>query len=237
MESLPTAPTPADLTTPATEAAPPRNDFRGCVKGQKAADHYLQSHSALKNRAELAMVHKAVSLLPTGSSVLDAPCGNGRLIPTIAGLGMRVTGMDFSPHCVANCRQVAAAYEDGRVQVTEGDLSRLPFVEQSFDGVLCFRFFHHLTETNDRAKLIQELCRVSNRYVFLSYLSPYSPGSLKRIVKRTFLTPGKAPARKTATIGELKGHFETQGFRLEKNVARMPLFHSLYLACFERIVE
>lgn len=61
------------------------------------------------------MVRKAVSLLPAGSSVLDAPCGNGRLIPTMADLGMRVTGMDFSPHCVANCRKVAAVYQNGQV--------------------------------------------------------------------------------------------------------------------------
>ncbi|MFT4640660.1 MAG: ubiquinone/menaquinone biosynthesis C-methylase UbiE [Verrucomicrobiales bacterium] len=119
--------------------------------------------------------------------------------------------------------------------MTEGDVSNMPFEARSFDGTLCLRFFHHLSEESDRSALIAELCRVSENFVFISYLSPFSPGSLKRSTKRKFLPPRKRPKSKTATISTLEKPFAAQGFHLTKNIARMPLFHSLYLACFQRI--
>ena len=42
--------------------------------------------------------------LPSGSRILDVPCGHGRLCRRLAAAGMEVTGVDLTPAYVAEAR-------------------------------------------------------------------------------------------------------------------------------------
>jgi len=75
--------------------------------------------------------------LPRGSHGLDAGCGIGLpalLLAEVVGADGQITGVDTLPEVLAVGRQTAeqAGYGD-RITFCEGDVSRLPFEDDSFD--------------------------------------------------------------------------------------------------------
>jgi SAM-dependent methyltransferase len=78
------------------------------------------------------------ALLPVGS-VLDVPCGDGRLSARLAAAGYDVTGVDVSAEAVGRARATGA-----HARFLEGDLRALP--DGPFDGVLSWgNSFGYLT--------------------------------------------------------------------------------------------
>ena len=75
-------------------------------------------------------VTRAVGLIPSGGTVLDAPCGTGKYFPVLAAAGHRVVGMDQSAGMLAQARArgIAVALEHVALQ----DLS----YAQEFDAVI-----------------------------------------------------------------------------------------------------
>ncbi|HZR24756.1 MAG TPA: class I SAM-dependent methyltransferase [Vicinamibacterales bacterium] len=69
--------------------------------------------------------------------VLDVGCGGGRTIAKLASEPRRkVSGVDYSPESVAVSQQTnAAAIADGRVDVQQASVSKLPFADATFDVV------------------------------------------------------------------------------------------------------
>jgi len=92
------------------------------------------------------------ALLPRGS-VLDVPCGDGRLSARLAAAGYDVTGVDVSPEAVAMARARGA-----NARFMQGDLRALP--DGPFDGVLSWgNSFGYLTPA-DTARSLAEFRRV-----------------------------------------------------------------------------
>ncbi|KUE73518.1 hypothetical protein AUQ37_08670 [Candidatus Methanomethylophilus sp. 1R26] len=59
----------------------------------------------------------------TGESFLELGCGNGKTARALADAGAAVTGVDFSPSAVAECRRLLG----GRAVFAEADVRSLPF--------------------------------------------------------------------------------------------------------------
>ena len=67
----------------------------------------------------------------------------------------------------------------------------------------------------------------------MSYFSPYSWTQAKLIVREKL---GGRKLRKFPTsLSEVEGYFASNGYRLVKDFAQLPLLHTLHLAIFERI--
>jgi SAM-dependent methyltransferase len=109
----------------------------------------------------------------TGASVLDAPCGGGRLFAALAGRGASVTGLDVS------AAMLEAARDSGRPLV-RGDVTRLPFLDASFDHVVCCRLLHHLHTRDERLAVARELVRVARSLVIASFWDAASLPALRR---------------------------------------------------------
>ena len=75
--------------------------------------------------------------LPPGSSILDAPCGHGRISRRLAAAGMRVTGVDLTPAYLELARADPKLPAGGGVTYLEGDVRALP-VTGPFDAVVCW---------------------------------------------------------------------------------------------------
>ncbi len=95
--------------------------------------------------------------------LLDAGCNDGKLFDWFEARGARsVTGCDL---CLPALRRVASGRPgalrrrgfSGGGRVVQGDLSRLPFADHSFDTVLCFGTWHHIP---DRPAMLQGFLRV-----------------------------------------------------------------------------
>jgi len=75
-----------------------------------------------------------------GRLTLDVGCGAGRFAEVALGTGARVVAVDYSS-AVDACRANLAS--NGRLDVIQADIYRLPFRSQSFDYVYCFGVLQH----------------------------------------------------------------------------------------------
>lgn len=130
---------------------------RGSVSDLDARfdDDYLYFYetvqTAERNDQETSLIIRMLDVTP-GMTVLDVPCGNGRIANRLAAAGCRVTGLDASPLFLERARQDAAA-RDVTVKFIEGDMRELPWSGE-FDRVVCwFTSFGYFDDATDRQVL------------------------------------------------------------------------------------
>ncbi|MFA6097981.1 MAG: class I SAM-dependent methyltransferase [Patescibacteria group bacterium] len=102
--------------------------------------------------SELYFFNKYVA---SGDSVLDAGCGNGRLLQMLEQKNISYTGIDISPRLVA----IAKAQHPNQTFLA-GDITNLPFPDNKFNAVFCIATLHHIPGKELREKTIKEFHRV-----------------------------------------------------------------------------
>jgi len=163
-----------------------------------------------------------------GEQVLDLPCGAGRLLPWLVAVrGHRVLQADGA---LAMLQQARAGGSASR-ELVQADALAMPFADAAVDGVVMFRFLHHLDGEARRAA-IAEACRVARRFVTVSFFHPCSVHHLQRRLRRL---AGAPPTRFAVTCGRLAHEFAAHGFALTARAAESPFARDLWLASFQRI--
>jgi len=102
-----------------------------------------------RRRFALEMVEARV---PPGSKILDVGCGTGHLAAELVRRGYDVWGVDMSEAMVRYARE---HYDPDRFQV--GDIERVPFPDNTFDGVMCLGVMEYL---NSDEPALREIWRV-----------------------------------------------------------------------------
>jgi len=97
--------------------------------------------------------------LPSGTRVLDCPCGQGRHSHLLAEAGFDVDGLDYSADLL---RRARARGTGARLRYTRGDMRHLPARWTGrFGAVLnLFTSFGFFVEPSDDARVIAEFARV-----------------------------------------------------------------------------
>jgi SAM-dependent methyltransferase len=114
---------------------------------------------------ETAVVWNLLSL-PTGAEVLDLACGHGRIANRLAGLGVRVTGLDATSLFLDLARE-DAAQRGVQVEYVLGDMRALPWVDR-FDAVVSwFTAFGYFDDDQNRAVLarVHQALRPGGRFL------------------------------------------------------------------------
>ncbi len=121
---------------------------------ERYLDVFSASFTDEHSQAEAHAVARFLDL-PSGASVLDLACGQGRHAIALARMGHTLTGLDLSPLLLARAAVVAAA---NGVAVTwvEGDMRDLPW-EGAFDACinLTTAFGYFATDEENEAVLRQ----------------------------------------------------------------------------------
>lgn len=202
--------------------------------GEAQAQHYALAKEAARttHRGEAALAARALRGVPRDESLLDLPCGAGRMTVELARLGFRkLAAADVSPAMLELAR--ARLAEEGiDAPVTQADVERLPFADREFDNVFCFRLFHHFPTDALRRQAVSELCRVARRRVLVSYLDRRAFTARKRALQSLWRP---RPASKfSQSPGELAALFRAAGWKPVADFARLPFWHSLRLLVAER---
>tara|TARA_R110002167_G_scaffold30424_2_gene100483 strand:+ start:51058 stop:51693 length:636 start_codon:yes stop_codon:yes gene_type:complete len=184
-----------------------------------------------KHEQEMAMLTKAFAKTKDVHKVLDAPCGVGRASIWLAQQGKQVTGIDLGEAALALAAELAQK-AGVNAQFESQDIFALTYADKAFDATLCFRLLHHFESEALQARLIAEICRVSDRYVVMSRISPSSFTSLRRRLRRVL--SGKAIKQYPVSAAQLDAEFAKHGFTSLGKVARSELLHSLQLHVYMR---
>ena len=200
---------------------------------QRKAALYQQRKSH-KHVAEMKLVDRAMRLIPKSHSVLDIPCGGGRVFLRLAQQGYTVAAADLSDAMLEYARE-NAKQAGLDCPVEKKDIDQLDYPEKSFDTIICFRLFQHFPTEEIRQRAVSELCRVARQYVVISYFSPYSWTQARLMLRVRFA--GKKLLKFPTSLKEVEGYFSSNGYRLVKDFCNIPFVKTLHLAIFERIPE
>ncbi len=154
--------------------------------GERYRDARFASERARQRDPRLVQAILARLALPPGSRVLDVPCGAGRMRATIDGAGLDYVGTDVS-------QAMLAAAPPGRL--IRADARALPFSDASFELLLCCRMLHHIQHEEELARLLDELLRVSARFLVASF---WDSGSLAAWRARARLSRRRHPEGRVA---------------------------------------
>jgi ubiquinone/menaquinone biosynthesis C-methylase UbiE len=98
--------------------------------------------------------------LPAASKVLDIGCGTGHLAAELMRRGYDAWGVDFSAGMVQYARQ---HYDADRFQI--GDIERIPFPDNTFDGVVCLGVVEYLSEDGPALREMWRVLKPGGRAV------------------------------------------------------------------------
>lgn len=158
------------------------------------ADYDNKLHRQLSDRWERAIFTRMFATVGHSESLLDLPCGAGRLYDLFQQHATRVIEADFSPSMLALNAADHARRATGYVRCSG---LRIPFADRAVETVVSVRLNHHLSTPADRELHLRELMRVAGRAVITTYFSYNSVKNLLRRLRRPF--DRKAPKHTLAT--------------------------------------
>jgi ubiquinone/menaquinone biosynthesis C-methylase UbiE len=147
---------------------------------------YLKEYEPLfaleRDRREVARLMEVLAL-PSGSRVLDVPCGQGRHAHLLAEAGFDVDGLDYSRDLLALARKRGTG---STLRYTRGDMRKLPAPwNRRFDAVInLFTSFGFFMDPRDDAKVIREMARVLRPDGILVWHGGSRDGVMRRFLAR-----------------------------------------------------
>lgn len=144
--------------------APPIGDSYYGTKAKAYEDKRKRQHGW---ESEQRVVRGLLSTLPDELSVLDVPFGTGRFLPYYLEKRMQVTGLDSSEEMISQAREARGAEALAQCHIDVGDARQLPYQDDSFDVVVCFRFLSDIVSFADAKQVLREIARVARSYVIL----------------------------------------------------------------------
>lgn len=152
--------------------APPVGDS---YYGPKARDYEGRRTRQHAWDAEQRVVADLLRTLPDEIAVLDVPFGTGRFLPYYREKRMRVFGLDSSPEMIDQARAARGADALAACEIQIGDARHLPYEDDAFDLVVCFRFLSEIVSFADARQSLREIARVTRSHAILD-LGARTPG-------------------------------------------------------------
>lgn len=146
--------------------------------------------------------------LPAGAAVLDVGGGHAQVAPVLADAGYRVTVVGSDPACGERLEPWTGS---GRCRFDVADLLALPYGDQAYEAVVCYRMLAH--SVNWR-RLLGELCRVARHRAVVDYPARRSVNVASEALFRIKNSIERGTTRPFALYGrdEVARAFEAAGF-------------------------
>lgn len=129
---------------------------------------------------EQEYVHKYISSLPKGKSVLDVPVGTGRFIKYYLENEMKVHLVDISSDMIDI---VKSSYKENinNINIKNESADNLTFDDTSIDYIICWRLLH-LTPLPVLTSIVSELARIVKKEILIQVFSVQSKKDIKTIM-------------------------------------------------------
>jgi SAM-dependent methyltransferase len=162
--------------------------YAGRTKYDAARAARYAARSARRDAEEWDVVVRLLADVKPPRTVLDAPCGTGRIAARFLKTGAAVRLADLSPDMLAVARatvDAAGAPAERVLGIERLDLESPPPADaHRHDLVVCLRFLHHLGTEALRARVLASLRARSSDRVVVSFHHPASLHHLARALRR-----------------------------------------------------
>ena len=136
------------------------NDFMSFVEQQQSSKEAFLHLLDYASLFRLKLIQQFVGDV-TQKEILDLGCGNGSVSFLMWYLGAKVCSVDISKQALESTRRLRCLSEPSaqfEPNLCQGDATRLPLREETFDIVFCIETLEHL---QDDASAIKEIERVT----------------------------------------------------------------------------
>jgi ubiquinone/menaquinone biosynthesis C-methylase UbiE len=123
----------------------------------------MERESAAENDRALELLH-----LGAGDHHLEIGFGHGRTLERAAALirSGSIAGIDVSPTAVAAAsRKLGGLIREGRVELRQGDSSRLPYADATFDTALTVHTLYFWNDPQTHLREIHRVLKPDGRFV------------------------------------------------------------------------
>lgn len=95
-----------------------------------------------------------------GQKILDAGCGNGRLLGLVDRSGVEYYGIDLSEELIAIAKKECQKYNNLKANFQVASILNLPLANDIFDVIFCLSVLHHVPSASGRWQAVAEMQRV-----------------------------------------------------------------------------
>jgi len=183
------------------------------------AKYSKQALKRASTRREFQLIEQLLGSVQRSEVLLDLPSGGGRLSPALAPFADMILEADVAFGQLEHGRS-APPLTTPQLWL-EASAFDIPLRDQSVDGTVCVRLAHHLPAASERERLVDEILRVSKRFVLMTFFDFHSLKNRLRRLRQPF--DGKPP-KLTMSQAELRGLAARRGFSLVACPALSRLF-------------
>ena len=164
---------------------------------EEAAERYdMQRFSSAKGRRKhsndikclLAALGAHLPKAPSDEphTILDLPCGTGRLHADLQAAGYKVHGADLSKEMLE-----VASKSVGSAPLLRSEAERLPLVDSCADVIISLRFLIHIRDAVARQRILSEMSRVARHLVIAQVRDSRSLKHRLRRLRHSLHLPAK----------------------------------------------
>lgn len=148
---------------------------------------------------------QAIAQVPSGGTVVDAPCGAGVAFRAISpDQEMNYQALDLSSAMLDRARDVALKRRLGQITLVEGNVEALPFDDQSADLFLSYWGLHCVADPEQAIAEAHRCLRPGGRLVGGAIVSGHS------LRQRLFVRPHHSAFGKVGSAKELRRWIEAR---------------------------
>ncbi len=109
-------------------------------------------------------------LIPAGLTVADVGTGTGILARELAGLGVKVVGVDHSPRMLEAARQHLSEQEQELIEFREGDAADLPLGDSEVDAAMAHMALQYIASPGDAVLELARIVKPGGRVILVDFL-------------------------------------------------------------------
>lgn len=180
------------------------------------AQRYLDKRQRV-DPFERRAIGRARHVLPQVRTVMDIPCGTGRLIAMFRDMGFDYHGADSSQAMVDLARRDPALSDPERVVCC--NILDMPYPDGSFDCIFVMRLLHHVPDRDERVAIFRELACKTRYGVVVSYFDAMSLSHLLYLLRHAL---ARKPVQRHALMTkQLHDDLAEAGLRIVQTTHRL----------------
>lgn len=213
-----------------------RNAYRNTPKAE-AYHNYLAkdfswAHFMMWREKQCVLRGLLKCNLSKSDIILDLPCGTGIFADVVVPLNSKSLSSDISIEMMEIARK---AYKGEQfLGFTQSDITQIPIRDLSVSCTVVIGFMHRVSP-KIRMKVMDELSRVSKKYIIVSYsIDSLFQTLKKKVIYRIFKNIKAAPS--PSKFEDIRLSFATTDFKIKKVYKPFPFLSSDIIFLLERRV-